>query len=428
MWNFLGFYFVVAIGVFHTLPELLMVMADPGRGTYRDLVSAESVDNWLLWFGPVPLIYTVTYLAFLGAARRKVTYADASGSAATAAFLGWKQCAVVTLPLYLLAIRGRAYVPTIRSGTGPSSYLETGFTAQFLLVGVVFTSFAAIQRFGRATTVLLIQSFALLLIGQRLTVAAGAAMLAFLLKRQGWSATRSERAVIIAAVLVAMITVSSARDTVGRVEFSAGSGPTERLTALWTGFKSISTASGVSALVDDVVSRVDGNAFGAISMERMDAGAPEVGLHTIRNIGLLSIPSAINPAKLETAAIERSEKAYIMTVQRFGYDVDFIPTPFGPGFAYFGRVSLYLTAVGFGMVLAWTDRRTRTNSPIAGVIAVGMLSWILYYERGLEGAAVTMRGILVLAVLLFVARRATSAGKRANRAISHGLGHKQLNR
>lgn len=412
MWNFLGTYVLLAMVTFHVVPELLN-LAYPGATLYRTLASDEEIKNWLFAFGPVPLIFVAAYLSVLGQRRLVLTSADLGGTRETVKLFKFWQCLAVTLPLYLVAVQGRGYVPGSR---GDTNYAQAGVTAQFLLVGVVFTSFAAIQRFKRPAITLIIQSAALLLLGQRLTVIAGAAMLAFLLKRQGWKASRGEKAVIVAALVVGVLTVSSARATVGRAEFNAGSGPSERVSALVSGLESLGSDEGRAVLLDDFISRFDGNVFGAISMSRMDAGAPSVGLRTVRNIAVLAVPSALNPGKLQTAVTDRNEKGYIIDAQGFGTSVDFLPTPFGPGYAYFGLTSLYLLAVLLGTTMAWIDRRTRSNAPIASVGAVGTMNWILYYERGLEGAAIVLRGVLVLALLLGVVRLALLILHRGNQA------------
>ena len=385
--------------LFHAGPELAGLLS-AARNPYRDLIDASEIEDWLWAIGPVTFVVAASYLVVLGARRTSTVASSVRGSFVE--LFPFRQCLLATLPLYAAAVAGRGGAATPgRIGT----YFESGIIGQFLLVGLVLTTYAAIKEHpGWLLPALGTQSIALLMLGQRTAVIAGLVTVAFLLRRDGKTTTRRQRSLIVVAALMSVVVVSSARVNVGRESFSGESSFQDRAVSLAAGVTGLLDARVRASLANDMVYRVDGNVYGALTLNALDQGVSPIGLVTLRNTAMLAVPSIINPSKIETDVSARSEEAFISAHFGIPLTIDFLPTPLGAGVAYFGRIGLYFLAAMMGATLAIVDRLTRTSSPTAVVTTVGVLSSILYYERGLEGAAITMRGIAALAATLLIVR------------------------
>lgn len=295
--RFTGALLLLALVAFHGLPEILLVVSSR-QPRYRDVLTGDQLRNWLWFVGPATAVYAAVYLAVLGDRRRSDPSDDRVATAQSAAFFKWQCWVPVAVPLYLVALSGSGYVP----GAQGSSYFQSGVTGQFLLVGIALASFSVIMRFGHTQLVFVVQSIALLLLGQRLTVVAGIALLGFLVARHGIRPTRRQITLAIPLVVLALLVVSSARITSGRAEFGGGAGPAQRLDALLAGSSAIFAGDTRDQLLDDYVFRLDANYLGVRVLDALteDADATPVGGQTLVNMMNLAVPRFLNPAKLDS--------------------------------------------------------------------------------------------------------------------------------
>lgn len=405
--GFTGALLLVALVTFHALPEVLVLFASRPGG-YRSLLTDRQMRNWLWYVGPAVASYAIGYLAVLAGKRRMELVAPIE---ATAQRFRWQHLLLVTSPLYLAAIAGRGYVP----GSQVRSYFESGLTGQFLLVGVVLTSFALIARFGRPGVFVIMQSMALLLIGQRLTVVAGLVMLSFLLVRHGWRPSRRQIGAVAAIGLLGSLVLSSARISEGRQGFSGTADAGVRLASLATGASHLLSTETRGQLLDDYVFRVDANSFGALVLDSMTSDHAEpVGVATLIDAAQLSVPRFLNPGKLDSSVEARSEKSFFITHFGLPTDIDLLPGVLGPMIGYAGPSMFFALAAMLGVGMGALDRLLRKNTPMRSVLAVGVVNSIMYYERGLAGAAVTIRGVIVIIALMQAVRLAERAALRGH--------------
>lgn len=396
MWSRIGMYFIVAALVFHIGTEVVSAVGD---SPYRAVIPQADIDRWLLVIIPALAILTTAYLATTIVVESKTHEEQATSLVRrTAEFFDWRICLLATAPLYLLALQGKGFVPT---GDGvDDSYFLSGLTTQYLQLGISITAVAYILATGRLMRALVIQSVALILLGQRLPVVAGLIIVGYLVQRCGYRPTRRQVHTIIAMGILAAVVVSSARVTASRAEFAGGSGPADRVTAITGGLEGLGTLS-FDAIADDWLYRFDGNAYGARILERQHRDG-SVGTATIRNSVALAVPSFLMPGKLEGDVTTRSEKAYVG--QFYGFNTltfDYLPTLLGGSVAWYGWVGVLVVALLMGVALGLLDRWLVSLTPTRMIVAAGALLTALYYERGFDGVTVTARGVLSFAAVVW---------------------------
>ncbi len=385
----IGALFIFAAVIFHGVSELVNLI-NPGHNSYRQIVTQEAIDRWLIWIGPVILIVTLTYVVLVGAAQRQPPAVGEPAVEQALRFFDWRYCLLVTAPLYFLALTGH-------SGA-VGGYFAGGLTNQYLLLAVPLTTFAYVARHRRPLVAVGVQSVALVLLGQRLAVVSGLVLVAYLLARHGVQPTRRELRWAVLLVLLGSAVLSSARATVGRADLAATAAAGQRPSALLAGVDGLFTARGLGQLANDYVYRIDGNAFPATVLDRQHQGYGEVGLTTVNNDLALAVPSFLNPAKNHGDIDQRSEKLFLGDHYEISTaTVDYLPTIVGTTVAYFGPAPMLLLAVLIGAALAFIDRGLRRVTPVRTVMGMGALLVVLYYERDVSVIPVTMRGALTLA-------------------------------
>lgn len=411
-WTFLGPHLLIMMFLFHVGPEIARIVASE-KNSYRRYVSDAAVERWFWAVGPATAMFVAVYLCVLGGKRLAPIRSSRAGSRPLEELFPLWQCLLVTAPMYLVAISGRGYVP---GSTDFGGYAESGITGQFLLVGIVLTSYVAAMRYRqKVLLIVFVQSVLLILLGQRATMVGGVIALTFLLRRAGIGSNSRQRLLLVAIAVIGMLSISAARVSEGRESFAGGSGPISRISAAGEGVGALLTSTEVrEAIISDFAYRVDGNAYGALVLDRL-SHEPELrtGFTTFRNTLLLAVPSAVFPAKLESDVTQRNEESFVK--RRLGLpDVDFLPTPMGTGAASGSNVGIYLMAAFLGALLGLVDRKTRSNGTISMLFSLGSITSIVAYEQGVEGALITIRGIAVVAILTVVVRvvrRAASGSK-----------------
>jgi hypothetical protein len=396
-WTSVGAWFVVAAAVYHALSEVLTALA-PERNRYRSLVSQQAIDNWLVWAGLAILAFTITYLLTLGRRRRQLPQRDRRGALSTIRFFDWRYCLAVTLPLYLIALSGQGFVP---GSTSEGGYFEAGLTAQFLLLGMALTSLAACLHFRRFLPVVLAQSVALALLGQRYAVVFGLVILCLLLARLGLQLTRRQIGALVLLGSLGAVVLSAARIEAGRADFGGGQGAASRVRALTAGAMGLFDGDTLAGLADDYVYRIDGNSFASMLLAEHDQGVRNVGSATMVNSLLLAVPSFLDPDKKSSALVERDEKAYLIDHYGLPSGIDFLPGILGAAVSYYGPVGLLPFAGLLGAMAAIADRWLGRNSPVRMVAAAGLLSSVLHYEQGLQTVPITLRGALLVVLAVW---------------------------
>lgn len=415
-WSQIGALFVAAAVIFHGVSEVMASLSSE-PGAYRLIATPALVNAWLLWAGPALLLFTVGYLAVRLPGARVAPAAPAQDDA-TVCFLDWRWCLLATLPVYLVAVQGEGFVPG--STVDQTNYVQGGVTDQFLLLGVVLTTFAVAMRTKRFLPAVVGQSVALMMLGQRGTVIGGMIMLCYLLARHGLRLTRQHVLILAVLGIMGSLTLSSARVAASRADFGSGSGPTERVGALIDGIGSLARGEAYSDLADDYVYRFDGNAFPSLVLDAQRAGDPAAGIAPAVVAVSLAVPSFLNPAKRSSAEWERDEKGYLVHYHSLTTRVDFLPTFMGSGLAVGGPFVLLLIAVVFGALTAMADRWLSHRSPARSIVAVSLVSCVVGYARGFQILPVTMRGAATLAGIVWLLQAVTNVVRHRERTASTG--------
>src|SRR5664280_1984612 len=266
--------------------------------------------------------------------------------------------------------------------------------------------------------VLVTQSLILALAGQRFPILLGAVMLIYALSRLG---IKFERRMVVGLVLLVLLAwvITASRAAEGR--YSGASGASVRLTFLTTGFSHLFTSSTGQAIAFTLGYRLDGNSYGAMSLEALDNGSSPVGLTPLKNDVLLAIPSFLNPNKDRTAVEDRSEKLYVehhLPIPELqsstGVYVDILPTQLGGLTGILGPIGLIFAALVLGLAFAALDRWLRRGlGPMRMLVSLGVLYSVLDYEGSWDTYTTTARGILLLLALMVPVLAIKQATQRA---------------
>lgn len=393
---------------YHGATEVVQALF-PGRNPYRLYVTQEQIDRWVVLVSVALLVYAVAYALALGRRHRGLPASPVSVEG-----LSLKWFALVTLPLALLALQGFAF----QAGNGGrpqasvNDYLVAGLVVQFVVLLLAVCSALAIIRFGAgwALLILLAASALIATVGARSMVVIAAVMALYGAALAGVRIPRKQLVGAVVVVALLGMTISATRAVEGRTAFAADAEPGERIAALGAGLAALPTAEGMESVLNDFVYRLDGNMFGARVLSALDRGAEPVGMRTVENNVRLAIPSFLDPDKLRTSTLTRNEKDYFAA--RFGLpstsQTDVLPTLWGTMVGYGGPAVLVVLSLLLGLAVGSLDRwGVRRTTPSFFVLGLGVVQFVLSYERGWQAFFVGMRGVLVLvgALLLIHAFR-----------------------
>jgi hypothetical protein len=286
------------------------------------------------------------------------------------------------------------------------------------------------MRFGQRWTiwVLVAQSLILALLGERLIIVSGAVMLIYALSRMGMKLDR--RHAVIGLVLLGLFawSITAARGAEGR--YSETSTASVRLTFLTTGLTNLFASSTGHEIAYTLGFRLDGNSYGAMSLEALANGSAPVGFTPLKNDALLAIPSFLNPSKDESNVVDRSEKLYVeenLPIPELqtsaGVYQDILPTQLGGLTGILGPFGLILAALALGLGFAALDRWLRRGmGPLRMIISLGVLYSVLDYEGSWDTYTVTARGILLLLALMgfiLAIKQSTQRALRGSSSTDH---------
>ena len=274
---------------------------------------------------------------------------------------------LVTVPLLVLTLGGQGYDSNGGLSGGTSVGTTLGLTKQFFILGIVLSGFGLVVRFGQRWTiyVLVAQSLILALVGERLIIVSGAVMLIYALSRMGMKLNR--RHAVIGLVLLGLFawSITAARGAEGR--YSETSTASVRLTFLTTGLTNLFSSSTGHEIAYTLGYRLDGNSYGAMSLEALANGSAPVGFTPLKNDALLAIPSFLNPSKDQSNLEDRSEKLYVeenLPIPELqisaGVYQDILPTQLGGLTGILGPFGLLLAALALGLGFAALDRWLRS--------------------------------------------------------------------
>lgn len=394
---------------YHGATEIVQAVF-PGRNVFRQYVTQGQIDVWVFLVSGALLLYAVAYALALGRKHRATSPATVSVEG-----LSLKWFLLVTVPVIWMALNGFAFM----AGNGATSrasmndYLLSGLVVQFVIVLLAVCSALAIIRVGTrwALPVLLAQSALVATVGARSMVVIACVMALYGAALAGVRIPRKQLVSAGLIVVVLGMTISASRAVEGRTPFDAEAGAGQRIAALGVGLTALPTRQGMDHVLDDFVYRLDGNMFGARVLAALERGARPVGAETFENNLRLAIPSSIYPAKLRSSSLDRNEKDFFAA--RFGLpstsQTDVLPTVWGTMVGYGGPFVLLVLSALLGLAVARVDRWiTRGSSPLFFILGLGIVQFVLSYERGWQAFFVQMRGVVLLVAavgIVLVVRR-----------------------
>ncbi len=382
----LGVQFVIIAAIYHGLTEALQFVF-PQANFYRDFLNDDELDGWLWIVSGSLLAFACAYVASSRLSTRSVRAAASDGvSLGTPWF--WL---LVTVPIYLYSVLGVSDV---------DSYWAGGIAQQFLLLSVVLTSVAWVQAGASPVVTIVIQTAAVSLLASRLNVISSAIMLLTALYATGRRLRYREAVYSGVLVALAVLTISTARASVGRDQLRGG--VADRADGIVQGGALLASGKGAADLIDDFVYRFDGNTFPALINWQYERGLDPAGLWPFINDFWVAIPAFLNPSKADADVTRRNDQAYI--IDWFGLPeperVSFVPTQLG---ILYGSAGVILFPVvlalcgGLAEKLDWRFSRLRSTDGL--VLKVALCQANVFMETGFIVYPLALRGALVLIVV-----------------------------
>lgn len=390
----LGFLFLAVTFLYHFVGEVAQALF-PNRDQYRKFVDQATVDPWLVIAGAAMLSFTVAYAFTIG--RRGARLVDPPHMAGT--WPRWTTILAVDVPMWLFA------TGTQRVTGQTAVYWAGGLASEFLLLLVPLTLFLYLKQAHRpkVATAILIQSLALVLLGQRSFVIGPIVLVAWAASLVGRPLGKRIAVTVIGTVVVLSVVVSTTRVTFGREVFSTGTG-VDRAKALIQGVSYVvKPTSSPNSVADDFVYRLDGNAWpGYVLSRQSQIGTAPLG--GLRYDAAVSVPSFLYGSKLSQDVRYRDEEARIDSWYSIPgsaappYGPDWLPTILGTLLAYLGPWWLLLAAAALGWALAIWDAKAHTE-PVTFtrvVVGMGLAGCVLGYEGDLQNVVTRLRGVVLI--------------------------------
>lgn len=403
----LGAIFIAMAILYHGVGEILIALF-PGEDPYRSLFDISFVGQFVLIVSVAILLFTVVYVWVLGEKTKAPIPPDGPAGAITKRVFNYRLMALVTFPLLLLTLSGNGYGSNggIQGGGVGTT---VGLSQQFFILGSVLTGFGLVIRFGRRwlLPVVLIQSGVLALTGERLPIVFGVVMLIFALAEFGIKPKRRDVVIGLTVLLLFGWALTAARGVEGR--FSTTSGTSLRLSFLSTGVENLFSSTTWQQLAFTLGYRLDGNSYGAMELQALRSGGSPVGVTPLKNDILLAVPSFLNPNKDSGDIGSRVEKIYVeehlpipeLLIGDTGTYGDILPTQLGGLLGILGEGGMLAGALFLGLMFALFDRWLHRNlGPVRVLLSLGALYCILDYEGSWDTWTTTMRGIIILVVLI----------------------------
>lgn len=408
----LGAIFIVLAVAYHGLGEALY-RAFPNYNTYRLNLTDEQQTDYFVAISIAILLLTVAYLAALARPRQSFPL-DAND---LRGYFDWRVMTLVSAPLVLWTLSGRG-LSGAQADVAAGQTLTGGLTGQFLLPVLTLTSIAYVLRFGNRALLpaMLVEVVVLASVGQRGDVVIAILLLIYAASRVGIPLPRRGIAAVGTLAIVLFLVLTASRATLGREPFADGQGLGGRVDALTVGAQNIVTPETGDALEETASYRLDGNAFPALELARINEGREPLRFAPLVNSVSLAVPSFLNPGKLDSSLEVRSEK-YLAQVQLGLPYRDSLVTQLGSTVGWFGVPGLLVAGLLMGALIGRLDTGLLAGpTPKRLLIGVGALDAFAHYSRAIDTWAVTARGVLVLLLVLWVAqvlRRSFAARKGA---------------
>jgi hypothetical protein len=425
----LGAIFILIAVLYHGVSEIFISLF-PSQDTYRTLFEPKYVGQFVLLISVAILVFTIAYVWAIGARPGPFLPADTPGAALTKRVFDYRIMFLITAPLLILTLGGQGFDSGGGLTGGGSVGTTLGLTEQYFVLGIVLSGFGFVMRFGDRWTVpvLVVQSMILALLAERLIILTGALMLIYALSRVGTKLNRTHFAVGFVLLLLFAWAITAARGAEGR--YAQSSGASVRLSFITTGMSHLFSSSTGAEIAYTLGYRLDGDSYGAMSLQALDNGSSPVGVTPLKNDLLLAVPSFLDPTKDQSNIEDRSEKQYVeenLPIPELqtspGVYTDILPTQLGGLTGILGPVGVLFAALLLGLGFAALDRWLRRGAgPGRMLIALGVLYSVLDYEGSWDTYTTTARGILLLIALLVpilaVRRAAQTAFRRSYSAIN----------
>lgn len=430
-----GAWFVLLAVAYHGLNEVFLWWF-PGYDPYRLLVTPDYVGQFVIWVSVAILLFSVAYVVTVG--RRSISTSGAETTIQlrrTTRFFDWRVMSIAALPLLVLTLGGQGYLSNIDVST-QSPGVAVGLSNQFFLLAVVLASFGLVSRFGTRALlpVLAAQSLLVASTGERLGILVTAAMLLYALARFGVRMNR--RQLIVGVVLSAMLTlvITSARAT--EEPFLSTADSSIRIQYLVAGLRNIGSPAALELLANNVGYRLDGNSFGAMELEALARGASTLGLAPLQNDVALAVPSFLNPNKDNSDITTRVEKDYAAAhLGLLGLEVapgtwlDILPTQLGDLMGFWGPWGMLVASLVLGALFGLADRWLAGGvGPSRILVGLGLMYCALFYETSWDIYTVTFRGVILLLLVVFALKLASSSVAKGFYGIVHSPRAQQTGR
>ena len=389
-----GVLFVIFSVVYHGLSEIIQLVV-PGENPFRWLLLRDSLERWVLIVSIAIFLFSFSYTRKL-----KQLACQSTGKMIpfyTPGIIKWQLILALTIPAYLICISGL-------SEGQLGYYWMAGLSNQFVLTGIIMTSFTLLAKIGTAyiVPVILVQGLMVGLIGSRSTVGLTTFAVLSLLGRYRISVSSRKIVISLLVVCLLIVAISAARYSVGRESFVLGDFY-ERAAALKSGFEALITGKPLDeSLLDVFAYRLDGNSFGALVYQQL-GNKPYAGLKPFWNNLAMIVPSFLNPLKLEQSVANRNEEAYMVMHYGLPPTEDYTPTTLDVLYCYYGTPVFFVIVIFLGWVFAVVDDwLLRSQGTFAFLVGVGLTICVIFVELGVSIYPNTFRGIFTLWIFLAV--------------------------
>jgi len=365
-------------------------------------VAQSYVDEATLIMSGGMLAFTVAYL--LTRPERAVSEPQPGDVAQVSGVLDWRLLALACAPLAVLTYEGRGYNGT--AATAPGAALGPELASAFFVLLMALAAFSLVLRRGPQwfLPALAAQSVLLAAAGERTPVIADAIVLIVLLARAGMRPSGTQLRAAAGLTLATVLAIGGVRAEQGRSLYGQDSGLGARLAALGDGLSGLGgTAPGDSpGLLAQAASRLDGTAFAGGILQAEHLGQPGLSAAGVPASLLITVPSALWPAKVADSA---GLNPVLAETDDFGLQqVNFLPglAGFYAGFLSWPWLIAFLAVLG--LLAGWAERALlRSASAARLVLLAGAVIMALDFEKGLPGMLAGFRAVVLLAVAVRLA-------------------------
>jgi hypothetical protein len=411
--------FVLMAVVFHGISELL-IHTPAARGyahSPRWSIEQSYIDDAAFMVSAGLLTAVLTYVIFVRPIESGTPEIATIRSALQP--LDWRITGLAAVPLLVATVHGRGY-GSWRPDSGAPATVVMQLSNTFLVILVVLTAFSFVLNNGVRWLMpaLAAQSLTLAVAGQRLELFVGAATLLVLLYQMEIRLSRRAVLLALSVATIASLGITSARESVGREYFRDDSGLLGRSIAIANGIVSPPDLSG---LWSEVAFRFDANVFAGQIDRSVQSGAAPLGVSSILDSLLISVPSALYADKLQDSRARSLEHQLITELNVV--PIDYAPGSIGPYLGTVGRrgllVLMLLVGLGFALSENWLLRRVTLSRVL---ILASMLQGVLFFAKGLAGMAVFLRTGLFLVMFIGVLKLVYTTRPAWSRRLLAGTG------